>query len=291
MKSSRSTFVDLRGARHHLREWGTPGAPQLFLLHGWGDGSATFQFLVDALQAEWHVIAPDWRGFGGSARGHDAYWFADYLGDLDALLGHCSPHQPANLVGHSMGGNVACLYAGVRPARVARLVALDAFGLSDRSPEEAPGRYEKWLNELAAPPGFRSYPDAAAFARRMLRDNPRLGAPRAAFLAEHLTEPDGQGGVRLAADAAHRNVHPVLYRRAEAEACWRRVSAPTLWVVQADSAWRRALGVSDAACDAARACFRDFREIALADSGHNMHHDQPGPLARIIEEFVLSDAT
>ena len=292
MKPSRSTFLELRGVRHHLREWGTPGAPQLILLHGWGDVSASFQFLNDALEAKWHVIAPDWRGFGLSARGGgDACWFPDYLGDLDALLAHCSPHRPANLVGHSMGGNVACLYAGVRPGRVARLVALDAFGLPDRPPEEAPGRYEKWLNELAAPAGFRSYPDVAAFARRMMRDNPRLDPVRAAFLAGHVTEPDGQGGVRLAADAAHRNVYPVLYRRSEAEACWRRASAPTLWVTQADPAWRRALGVSDAAYAAGRACFRNLREIALDDSGHNMHHDQPERLARIIEDFVLSQVS
>ncbi len=275
--------------RHHLREWGEPGAPQIFLLHGWGDVSASFQFLADALGDAWHIVAPDWRGFGQSARGADAYWFADYLADLDAILARCSPHQPAFLVGHSMGGNVACMYAGVRPARVAKLVSLDAFGLPDRPPEEAPGRYEKWLNELAAPPGFRSYPDATAFARRMLRDNPRLDAARAEFLAAHLTEPDGEGGVRLAADAAHRNVHPILYRRAEAEACWRRVRAPTLWVVQSDPAWRRALGITDAVYEAGKACFRDFREAVIAHSGHNMHHDQPERLARIIEEFLLSD--
>jgi pimeloyl-ACP methyl ester carboxylesterase len=123
----------------------------------------------------------------------------------------------------------------------------------------------------------------------MMRDDPRLDPVRASFLAEHLTEADGQGGVRLAADTAHRNVHPVLYRRGEAEACWRRVCAPTLWVTQSDPAWRRALGVSDAAYEAARACFREFREVAVADSGHNLHHDQPERLARIIEEFVLSE--
>lgn len=289
MKPSRSTFIDVRGLRYHLREWGEPGAQQIFLLHGWADGSATFQFLVDALAGAWHVVAPDWRGFGLSGRSGDTYWFPDYLGDLDRLLAHCSPDDPANLVGHSMGGNIACLYAGVRPGRVARLVALDALGLPDRPPEQAPQRYEKWLDELAAPPAFRSYPDVEAYARRMQRDNPRLDAVRAAFLAAQLTEPDGDGGVRLAADPAHRKVHPVLYRRAEAESCWRRVQAPTLSVAQADPAWRRAFGVSDADHAAAAACFRNFREVALEACGHNMHHDQPQRLARIIEDFLVSD--
>jgi len=64
MKPSRSRFLPVRGLRYHLREWGEPGAPQLLLLHGWMDVSASFQFVVDALRRDWHVIAPDWRGFG-----------------------------------------------------------------------------------------------------------------------------------------------------------------------------------------------------------------------------------
>lgn len=288
MKPSRSRFVDIRGLRYHVREWGEAGAPQLFLLHGFMDVSASFQFLVDALAAGWHVVAPDWRGFGRSGRGGDAYWFPDYLGDLDALLRLYSPDAPARLVGHSMGGNVACVYAGVRPERVRAVVALDAFGLADRAPQEAPGRYEKWLDELTRPQGCRTYPDLAALAARLQRDNPRLDPARAAWLAQELGEADGAGGVRLAADPAHRRPNAVLYRRAEAEACWRRVRAPVLWVVPEDEGLRRRLGVDDAAHEAAKACFRNFREVAVADSGHNLPHDQPAMVAAVIEQFLLA---
>ncbi len=289
MNESVSRFVEVRGLRLHVREWGEPGAPRLFLLHGWADVSASFQFLVDALEGRWHVLAPDWRGFGRSARtGADAYWFPDYLGDLDALLEHFSPDEPVRLVGHSMGGNIACLYGGVRPERVARLVAMDGFGLPARDPGEAPERLEKWLGQLARPQGFRSYPDVEAFAARMMRDNPRLDPERARFLATNLTEPDGAGGVRLAADPAHRRINPVLYRRSESEACWRRVQAPVLWIVQADPAWRRAVGIGDDVYDAAKSCFADFREIAIPDSGHSFHHDQPEKTASVIEAFLRS---
>jgi pimeloyl-ACP methyl ester carboxylesterase len=61
-----------------------------------------------------------------------------------------------------------------------------------------------------------------------------------------------------------------------------------LWVEPAERDLRRRLGVSDEAHAEARAAFRNFREVEVADSGHNLHHDQPGATARIIEDFLLS---
>lgn len=289
MKSSRSRFIDIRGLRYHLREWGREGAPRVFMLHGWMDVSASFQFVVDALAADWHVIAPDWRGFGQSEWRGDAYWFPDYLADLDAILDRCSAAEPAQLVGHSMGGNVALMYAGVRPGRVRRVVALDAFGLADRKPDEAPGRYEKWLQEMRAPTFFRPYADFDALAARLQRDNSRLTAERAQWLARHLGEDDDKGGVRLAGDPSHRRVNPVLYRRAEAEACWRRVVAPVLWVEPDDQALRHRSGVNDDYYLSAISSFRALRREVVAEAGHNLHHDQPQALAGIIEPFLMSE--
>lgn len=288
MTPSRSRFLSVRGLRYHLREWGEPGAPVVFMLHGWMDVSASFQFVVDHLQRGWHVIAPDWRGFGQTEWRGDAYWFPDYLADLDFILKVCSADAPVRLIGHSMGGNVACQYAGVRPARVAAVVALDAFGLADSDPAESPRRLEKWLRDLSSDVGFRGYPDRAALADRLQVDNPRLTPGRAAFLAEHLGEPDGQGGIRMAGDPAHRRTNPVLYRRAELMAAWQRVSAPVLWVSPVDSGLRRRMGIPDEVNETAKACFRDFQECLVPDSGHNLHHDQPGEVARIIETFLLS---
>ncbi|MGH6639298.1 MAG: alpha/beta fold hydrolase, partial [Polaromonas sp.] len=159
--------------------------PPLVLVHGWMDVAASWQFMVDALSDAFAqgrtIIAPDWRGFGqtgsspsasqaefsaGPPQGKlapsggsevrgatsvgaaDSYWFADYLADLDFLLDHYAPDQPVDLVGHSMGGNVAMLYAGVRPARIRKLVNLEGFGLPASKPSQAPGRYAKWMDEL-----------------------------------------------------------------------------------------------------------------------------------------------
>src|SRR4051812_16915899 len=95
MKQSRSKFLQVRGLRYHVREWGEEGAPKLFMMHGHQDVSASFQFLADELRGGWHVLAPDWRGCGLTQwAGVDGYGFPEYLADLDALLDQLQPDGP-----------------------------------------------------------------------------------------------------------------------------------------------------------------------------------------------------
>ncbi|MEO8717179.1 MAG: alpha/beta hydrolase [Burkholderiales bacterium] len=287
MRTSEALYYEIRGLRYHVRHWPGGGARRMVLLHGWMDVSASFQFLVDALSPDWDVFAPDWRGYGLSDWGKaDCYWFPDYLADLDALLEQISPRSQVNLVGHSLGGNVACLYAGVRPARIGRLVNLEGFGMSATQPAQAPGRYARWLDELADRKGFRPYADFAALAGRMRKNNPHLTAERADFLARHWGRelPDGQ--VQLRGDPAHKIVYPVLYRYAEARACWREATAPVLWIDAAESKVLSRVGLDAAQYAERRAAFRNLRYVTVSNAGHMLHHDQPEEVARLIEEFV-----
>lgn len=119
MTPSDSRYLTVRALRYHVRAWGRADAPVLVWLHGWMDVSATFQFVIDALRGDWRSCAPDWRGFGlTQAALADCYWFPDYLADLEFVLDALAPSAPVVLIGHSMGGNVALLYAGIRPQRV-----------------------------------------------------------------------------------------------------------------------------------------------------------------------------
>jgi pimeloyl-ACP methyl ester carboxylesterase len=286
MKRSRSRFLPVRGLRYHVREWGEPGAPRLVLLHGWMDVSASFQFVVDALRGDWHVLAPDFRGFGLSDNGPgDCYWFPDYLADLDAIVDAVSPDSPATLVGHSMGGNVAMLFAGIRPQRVRALVNLEGFGLKDGAPAQAPARYARWLDELKSPPASRRYASLAEVAGRLRRNNPRLSDERAAFLAEHWSRPRPDGGFEIAGDPAHKLVNPVLYRWAEVAACWAAIECPVLWVEASDTDAHRWAG--DSIEIARRIAVLKSVEVARVDeAGHMLHHDQPEAVAALIERFV-----
>jgi pimeloyl-ACP methyl ester carboxylesterase len=290
MKPSRSEFIPIRGLRYHVRHWGNEGNPKLFMVHGWMDVSASFQFVVDCLKKDWHVIAPDWRGFGlTEAPGADCYWFPDYMGDLDAILDHYSPNEPVNLLGHSMGGNVVTLYAGVRPQRIRKLINLEGFGLPGTKAEQAPGRYAKWLDELREPPTMRTYVTQADVAARLQKTNPRLTDERAGFLSHHWSAKNAQGEWEILGDPAHKLVSPILYRVDEALACWQSITAPVLWVEAEDTEAWRWMGPKETArveIDRRIKFIPDVRTAMISQAGHMLHHDQPEILAGMIEDFV-----
>jgi pimeloyl-ACP methyl ester carboxylesterase len=288
-----SSAVAVRGLDYQLRRWDVPGSvgPPLVLLHGWMDVAASFQFMVKAFTSPRTVYAPDWRGFGDTAPppGTDTYWFPDYLADLDALLDAVSPDAPVDLLGHSMGGNVAMLYAGIRPGRVRRLINLEGFGVPATKPEQAPGRYARWLDELKQPTRLRDYVSLDEVAERLRRNNPRLTPERAAWLAPHWARHDAASGRWvLRSDPAHKRTNPILYRAEEALACWARIAAPVLWVEGRDTDVAKFWGdrYPRAEFEARLAVVPQVERTVLDDAGHMLHHDQPEALARAVEGFL-----
>jgi pimeloyl-ACP methyl ester carboxylesterase len=300
VRAAHSEFYTLRGLRLHALRWGqlkdcTPERPPLVMVHGWADIGASFQFVVDALaQLEGPqrcIIAPDWRGFGLSSNGgKDAYWFADYLGDLDALIDHVTADSPVDLLGHSMGGNVVMSYAGARPSRIRRLVNLEGFGLPKADPQDAPKRLAKWLDELKTPQAFKGFDSAAAVAARLQANNPRLPADKAAWLAGHWAAPDAQGRWQVLCDPAHKRVNPMLYRVDEILATWAAIQAPVLWVegghTDISQWWGQRYSLAE--FHQRLNVVPQVRRERLAGCGHMLHHDDPKGLAALLAGFLAS---
>ena len=281
--------LPLRGLDYHLTRWPGDDLDATVLLHGHGDCGATFQFMAEHMPARMTLVAPDWRGFGRTSWAPGGYWFPDYYADLDALLDQLAPDRPVDLVGHSMGGNIAMVYAGLRPERVRRLVCLEGFGLSRTKPDAAPGRFRNWLGQVREPtaPTARILPSVDDLAAVLRKRNVRLSAERAAFVADAWSETLPDGRARLRFDPAHKRVNPVLYRREEAEACWREVRAPVMYVTGAASPFmERSRGESD--LDAMRRFIPHLQARTINDAGHMLHHDQPENLAQVIAEFLAA---
>jgi len=295
-KIPRSEFVRIRNLKYHVLVWGepAPGKAPLVMVHGWMDVAASYQFVIDAFQRDDHyVIAPDWRGYGlTESPPVDNYCFPDYFADLDFLLDHYSPGMPVNLVGHSMGGNIAMLYAGMRAERIRRLVNLEGFGMATTHPAGAAKRYAKWMDELKAfhrgEMDLKSYSSAEGVAARLMKTNKRLAQDKADWLATHWARPDADGTWRILGDPAHKITNAQQYRVDEALELYKRITAPTLAVEASDdslSVWwqgKYTLAEYHERLKMVPQC----RVERVEDAGHMIHHDQPEILARLIEEFL-----
>lgn len=128
-----SSYVDVAGIKLHVRDSGPQDAPVVIMLHGMGSSLHTWQPWAEALSNTHRVIRFDLPGFGLTG--------ADPTGDysdkrglevLSALMDRLSG-QRASLVGNSMGGRLAWLFAAAHPERVDKLVLIAPDGF------ESPG--------------------------------------------------------------------------------------------------------------------------------------------------------
>jgi pimeloyl-ACP methyl ester carboxylesterase len=276
--------VVLRDLKFQFYRWSGVDRRPLLLLHGWGDTGETFQFLAEHMPQR-TLIAFDARGFGLSERPHDGYWFADYLADLDAIFDLLSPDAPLDLVGHSMGGNVAMLYAGVRSERVSKLVSLEGFGMSRTAPEQAPARYREWLDEVKHGVEYATYDSFEQLTKVLGRRFPQTSAPRLDFIARSWAWQRQDGRIELRADPKHKRVNPMLYQRDQAEACWREIAAPVLLVAGERSEFAKR-AVAEFTPENLRSLFRNATLVTIPGAGHMMHHEQPEQVAAAIQSFL-----
>ncbi|MES2951160.1 MAG: alpha/beta hydrolase [Pseudomonadota bacterium] len=300
-RTPRSEFVPIRNLQYHVQVWGQPSPDKtpLVMVHGWMDVAASYQFVVDAFAEEHYIIAPDWRGYGktpscaGAGCGEvDNYWFPDYMADLDFLLDHYSPDGPVNLVGHSLGGNVVMLYGGVRPERIRRLVNLEGFGMPATTPDMAPARYAKWMDDLKklhrGELDLKAYDAVSGVARRLMKTNPRLSQDKADWLAQHWSEENAEGKWTILGQPAHKVISAHLYQAEEVLALYRRLNMPVLAVEASDNSldlwWKGKFTLEQY-----HERIKNVPNVEIGfipDAGHMMHHDQPEVLAGMIERFI-----
>ena len=289
MHPSKRETIEIRGLPYCIHTWGDPDRTAVYLLHGWADTGLSFQFLADEMATDYFLIAPDWRGFGESGWSPQGYWFPDYLADLECIIEHFSGPAAISLIGHSMGGNIACLYAGIRPQRLSHLISLDVFGLPDSDAARAPERYAQWLNQLQAQQSFSEYENIDTLVQHIEKLAPGISPERAKFIADSWAKPRACGyGFTVKADPAHKRVNPVLYRREEAQGCWRKIIAKTLFLYGEDSRFYKSYR-EDGFQEECRSSIENLSDDCLADASHMLHLQQPEALAERVKLFLTSD--
>ncbi len=201
--SGRSRRVALpSGLALHVLEWGgeTPSLDHtVLLLHGWLENAWAWEATVEAgLAGRFHLVSVDLRGHGDSDRvgTGGGYHFADYLADLHDLIPLLARGR-VSLVGHSLGGAIAGLYAGACPEAISRLALLEGTGLPRSS--TGPARVAKWLRESrrVRDRPQRSYATLEEAAQRMRESDALLLPERALRLAEKGTAAGADGRLRF----------------------------------------------------------------------------------------------
>ncbi len=125
MARAQDHFETINGLRLHYLDWGSHGKPALVLLHGGSAYAQWWDFFAPAFTDDFHVIAPDWRGHGDSQHAKPpAYSTKHYIEDLHKFLAKIGVERPV-IVGHSMGGHNAVIYATEHATEIAALVMVD----------------------------------------------------------------------------------------------------------------------------------------------------------------------
>ncbi|MEO0600347.1 MAG: alpha/beta hydrolase [Myxococcota bacterium] len=298
------TLVPVHGVELEVFEFGRQHAGNpMVVCHGWPDHAFTWRHQVPALvDAGYHVIAPNQRGYGNSSRPADvaAYGIDELTGDLVGLLDHFG-YEQATYMGHDWGAMVVWGLALLHPQRVSQLVALSVpYQVRTEQP---------WIAFLEGLLGsdyyfvhFNRHPGVAdavldANTARFLRNLYRKNEPI-------LEPPPGNAMIELAlAETALGD--PILSERELAvlvEAFERSGFGPSIhWYRNLDRNWHRLAdvdpvvqhpalmiyGARDAVQQADQlAQFVPNVEVVELDCGHWIHQEMPEATNRAVVDWL-----
>ena len=123
MNEPESKFIPVHDLNLHYLDWGNPQATPMLLIHGLCGNAHYWDFFAPRLRDEYHILAIDQRGHGDSSHANN-YGTRYYNGDLEAFVDELKLSD-FMLIGHSMGGINAILYAERHPDKVVKLVIVD----------------------------------------------------------------------------------------------------------------------------------------------------------------------
>ncbi len=178
-------YYRVNGLRLHYLDWGPEGKQAMLLLHGFTTMAHAWDFFAPAFRHRYHILALDQRGHGDSQWPRDAdYTTEDHLSDIAGFVDALNL-QNFVLMGHSMGGRNAIMYAACFPEKVARLILIDSRLDSDPVASEALGQL------LTAIPEEISCVEE--LAPELARLYPYLSPQMCIHLAYHGLKPAGNG--------------------------------------------------------------------------------------------------
>jgi pimeloyl-ACP methyl ester carboxylesterase len=226
-----SRFITINGLRLHFLDFGNGGKPPLICIHGLTGNAHNFDALATHLVPDYHVMSIDVRGRGDSQWGPaDEYNQSNYSSDLATLIDQLRLPR-VTLIGTSMGGATAMLYAGGYPDRVQRMV------LNDVGPEVDLAGIKRITDYMtAAPAEFGSLAEVAGYYRQNYPAMRQMPDHELLEFVKWAVRPAENSTLRWKIDPAIRNVpRGSSARPLDLWVPYARITAPVLVIRGADS--------------------------------------------------------
>lgn len=242
--------------------------------------SSNWMKIISQLEETECCLSYDQRGHGRSKKPTEGYSPQDYAADLNIITDSLG-WSKFNLVGHSMGGRNALMFASLYPHKVDHLVIED---IGPDSVETAHIYYENLLNLVPTP--FDSRESARNFfenvfpVKAQTRENPKVLAQ---FFYANLTEtPLGKLDWRFSKSAIIESV-----KRGRAEDYWtilKKLSVPTL-ILRGENS----LDLSHSCFKEMISCNSKIQGVEIPNAGHWIHIDQPQLFTDVLKDFAGLD--
>lgn len=268
-------FIPIAGLRLRVQDYGAAGKPPILCLHGGAANAHWYDFVAAGLAADNHVRAVDLRGHGDSDWDRSAtpdYTYARQAADVDALA-QALDLRDFVLIGHSMGGMIASVYAARYPGRVRALVIVDSNLVM--TPERIAaysvvGNREgrEYASEEEFVANYRVRPGGSTAAPEVLR-----------YIARH-------SGRRFEDGRWRHKVDRKVYANRElidSFALWNDIRIPAL-LMKADRSGR----MTQAAIDEIRSRAPQVEVATVPDSDHHVTLDNPAGFIEAARRFLAT---
>lgn len=275
-----SNYIELRGLKFHYLTWGDKNKPILFMLHGFMDQSHAFDLIADELKNDFYMIAWDARGFGKTDRVHASgyYHFWEYIYDLELFINSFT-NEKVTFIGHSMGGIIASIYAGIYPERVSKIVNMEGWFLNKSTFEDSPERAKMWIEgmkSLKQPKPLKNLDDA--YNRVRLNDPFTEEKFIRHWINENTQIIDNELYWRH--DNLHKTVAPQIGYLEQIKIFWERINCPIL-LLKGNKTIFPIHGTYDAS-----SFFKNPDVYEINEAGHNLHINKPIEVSEKIKTFL-----